>query len=385
MDRVLVSAGEASGDRYAAMLVRQLGSLRPGLAFYGCAGPEMRNAGVEAVVRAEDLSVVGLMEVVAHIPRIWAKYRRLLKRAREDPPRLAILTDSPDFNLRLAARLRRRGVPVVYLVAPQVWAWRKGRLKAMRRDLARLFCIFPFEEEFFRARGLAAEYIGHPLAGEFRATATREEFFQAHRLPPDRPLVVLLPGSRRGEAMRHLPPLLDAVDLIQARKPASFAWAAPAGFFTEVGKARAWPKFRERISGSSIQLIEGATWDALTHADLALAASGTVTVEAALAGTPMVTYYRVTGLSWLAGKFLVRVPFYSMVNLIAGRAVAPELMQNEVTGPRLAAEAMRLLGDGLARERMREELRDVAARLARREKPLQMAARRIEEEFLQER
>jgi lipid-A-disaccharide synthase len=352
---ILISAGEASGDLYASLLVPELRRLWPDARFFGCTGPRMRQAGVDTVVDSASLAVVGLLEVVAHIPRIYGEYRKLLAAVRRTRPDLAILTDSPDFHLRLARRLKASGVPVVYLVAPQAWAWRKGRIPMMRRTLDRLLCIFPFEEQFFCSHGVNATYIGHPLAGLVRPALSKADFLRKHRLPAERPLITVLPGSRRGEAARHLPYLLDAVDRLYREQAASFVLPASVTTGAEF--------FRERIGGSPIQVIEGETWDAMAHADLALAASGTVTIEAALLGTPMVTFYRVTTPSWVMGKFLVDIPFYSMVNLVAGRAVVPELMQSQMTGAGLAAEASRLLRDPAARESMRRDLAGVAARL----------------------
>lgn len=368
---ILVSAGEASGDLYAALLVEELRRTWPDARYFGCTGPRMRRAGVETVVDSSSLAVVGLVEVLAHIPRIYGEYRKLLAAARRDGADLAILTDSPDFHLRLARKLRSQGIPVVYLVAPQVWAWRRGRLRGMRRTIGHLLCIFPFEEEFFHGHGLAATYIGHPLAGLVKPSLSRAEFFRKHRLPMGRPLISVLPGSRRGEAARHLPPLLDAVERLYREQAASFilpaSATAGAGFF------------RDRIGAAPIQVIEGESWDAIAHADLALAASGTVTVEAALLGTPMVTFYKVTAASWLMGRMLVRVPFYSMVNLIAGRAVVPELMQSQLTGERLAAEAQRLLRDEDARAEMRAGLAEVAAKLTGPAGPMARASAIIQD------
>jgi len=368
---ILVSAGEASGDLYAALLVDELRRRWPEARFFGCTGPRMRKAGVETVVDAASLAVVGLVEVVSHIPRIYGEYRKLQAAARATRPDLAILTDSPDFHLRLARKLHDQGVPVAYLVAPQAWAWRKGRIPGMRRTLSHLLCIFPFEEEFFRAHGLPATYIGHPLAGLVRPNFTREEFFRKHRLPSGRPLISVMPGSRRGEASRHLPILLDAVDRLYSAQAASFI--LPASVTTGAGF------FRERVGRAPIQVIEGENWDAIAHADLALAASGTVTVEAALLGTPMVTFYKVTAASWLMGRMLVRVPFYSMVNLIAGRAVVPELMQSQMTGERLASEALRLLRDVAARDAMRADLAVVTRNLAGSAPPMARAAAIVQE------
>jgi lipid-A-disaccharide synthase len=357
MDRkILVSAGEASGDLYASLVVDQLRAARPDVEFFGCTGPRLRASGVRTVVDASRLAVVGLLEVVSHIPRIYGEYRRLLASARGERPALAILTDSPDFHLRLAARLKGMGIPVVYLVAPQAWAWRKGRTRQMRRTLEHLLCIFPFEEDFFRRQGVSATYIGHPMADVVRPSLTREQFFRKHGFDPSRPLVAVLPGSRRGEALRHLPPLLDAVRCLERERRMN--WVLPAS--VTAGAAF----FSEHVKGSPIRVIEGESWDAMAHADLALAASGTVTVEAALLGTPMVTYYKVTAPSWVAGKFLVDVPFYSMVNLIAGREIVPELMQSQMTGERIAAEARRLLDDGDAREKMKAGLAEVRAKLS---------------------
>jgi len=331
----------------------------------------MRESGVEPVIQAESLAVVGLMEVISHLPRIWRQYRTLLDAVRTRRPQLAILTDSPDFHLRIASKLKALNVPVVYLVAPQVWAWRKGRLPLMRRTIGRLLCIFPFEEDFFRSHGVRAWYIGHPLAGRVRPTLEKPEFFRKHRLAPSRQLVTVLPGSRKGEAARHLAALTEAVDRIYRAQATHFL--LPASETT--GAAF----FRERIGQSPIQVIEGESWDAIAHADVVLAASGTVTVEAALAGTPMVTFYKVNALSWLLGRLLVRVPFYSMVNLVAGRAVVPELMQSKMTGERLAANALWLLSDMAAREKMRSDLGEVARRLSGEGQAMAKAAALVEE------
>ena len=353
--KILVSAGEASGDLYAALVVDQMRRLHPDAEFFGCTGPRLRAAGVRTVVDAARLAVVGLLEVVHHIPRIYGQYRTLLRAAEQERPDVAVLTDSPDFHLRVARRLHRAGIPVVYLVAPQAWAWRRGRIREMRRTLRHLLCIFPFEQEFFRRVGVPATYIGHPLAGLVRPALTREEFFKKHRLAASRRTIVMLPGSRRGEAARHLPALADAGGRLYREHAVNLL--LPASVTTGADF------FRQRLGDSPIRVIEGESWDAMAHADLALAASGTVTIEGALLGTPMVTFYKVAPASWLAGKFLVDVPFYSMVNLIAGRAVVPELMQGQMTGESLAREANRVLADSPAREEMRAGLAAVRDKL----------------------
>jgi lipid-A-disaccharide synthase len=353
---ILVSAGEASGDYYAAELVAELRRRWPDCSFFGCAGPHLRQAGVDPVIRSEDLSVVGIVEVVGHLPRIWRRFRELIDAAAQRKPDLAILTDSPDFHLRVARKLKRLGIPVIYLIAPQVWAWRKGRVKTMRRVIDRLLCIFPFEEAFFRQHGVPVTYIGHPLATRVRPALSREDFFRKHKLAEDRPLVTMLPGSRRSEALRHVPELVRAAGILGKERPLSFVLPASPTCGAEF--------FAQPLAGSPIQAIDGEAWDALAWCDVALAASGTVTVEAALLGAPMITFYRVTGVSWALGKLLVDVPFYSMVNLIAGKQVVQELMQNEMTGERLAAETALLLDNAANRAKMKEELARVSALLA---------------------
>lgn len=372
--KVLISAGEASGDLYAAGLVDALRRRRPDLQFFGCAGPRMQKAGVRPVVDAHSLAVVGLVEVVAHIPRIYGEYRKLLRAARVERPEVAILTDSPDFHLRAARKLKKLGIPVFYLVAPQVWAWRKGRLPVIRRSIDRLLCIFPFEPEFFARHGIDAVYIGHPLTRLIQPSAGRAELRRNLGIPDGTPLVALLPGSRTGEAARHLPTLLETVERLARaiNPPPRFILAVPPGTIPPGSN------FRERISAASIQLLEAKTWDVLVCADVALAASGTVTIEACLLGTPMVTFYRVNQLSWWMGKALVRVPYYSMVNLVAGRKIVPELIQDQMTPEALARETLALLESEAKRENMRRELAQVAQQLSGADNPLDVAAALVE-------
>lgn len=369
----LVSAGETSGDLYASGVVARLSALDRSAEFYGCAGPKLQAAGVQPIIDSADLAVVGLAEVVAHLPRIYGRFRELVRYAESHRPDAAILTDYPDFNLRLARRLKRLKVPVFYLVAPQVWAWRQGRVKTIRQVVDKLFCLFPFEEAWFRERGVDAAYIGHPLAGLVHPALSRKQFLERHNLPASEKLVTLLPGSRTGEARRHLPILLDAIALLRRRFAFSAVLAVPKDFRT----AEAFRGFRERIQAQSIQVVENETWDSIGHADVALAASGTVTIEAAVLGTPMVTFYRVTPLSWYGGRHLVKVPFFSMVNLIAGRQIVPELIQNDMTAAKIAAAAEELLSDSSRSHRMRTDLSEVRRLLAGEADPLASAAEMI--------
>jgi lipid-A-disaccharide synthase len=390
--RILVSAGEASGDLYASRLVEALKLRLPDAEFFGCAGPRMQAAGVRPVVDQRSLAVVGIVEVLSHIPRIYGEFRKLVRAAREERPALAILADSPDFHLRLARKLHCQGIPVVYLIAPQAWAWRRGRVRTMRRTLQQLLCIFPFEEPFFREHGVNATFIGHPLARLVKPSLTREEFCAKFGLSPEDRLVVLLPGSRHGEAARHIPYLLETVERIRgaagdssnrtsdsvravnasAGTDLSFILALPGGFGVE--KCSFW----EPVRAASIQVIEGHTWDCLAQAHLALAASGTVTIEAAMLGAPMVTFYRVNALSWYLGRWMVSAPFLSMVNLVAGRKIAAELIQHEMTAERIAEEALRLLENEEARRKMKADLAQVKSRLSSQRDPMEVAAECIE-------
>lgn len=332
----------------------------------------MGAAGVRADVDSESLSVVGLLEVVRHLPRIHGEYRKLLAAAEREQPVAAVLTDSSGFHLRVAPKLKALGVEVFYLVAPQAWAWREGRVRVLRRNVKELHCIFPFEEEWFRSRGVPAYYIGHPLAGMVEPRWNRQKFFERHGLPADRPLVTLCPGSRRGEVFRHLPVLAGAVERIRARMKVTVLLAVPGSASWTGDRA-----VREFVRQTGSTRVEGETWDAMAHADLTMPASGTVTIEAALLGAPMVTYYRVSPLTYWIGRPLVKTPYFSMVNLVAGRRVVEELIQQQCTADELARAALALLGDESAKVRMRADLAAVAALLRTDHDPLDQSAARI--------
>ncbi|MBA3976193.1 MAG: lipid-A-disaccharide synthase [Candidatus Solibacter sp.] len=368
-----MSAGESSGDRYAAALAHALRALLGDVELFGCAGQQMTAAGVRPVVDMASLAVAGIVEVLRHIPRIYGEYRKLIAEAERLRPAAAILTDSPDFHLRVASRLHRLGIPVFYLVAPQAWAWREGRVKQLQRNVKELYCIFPFEEKFFRQRGVEAFYIGHPLSRLVRPSLTRRDFFAKHGIPEDRPLITLCPGSRTSEAGRHLPALADAISRIRTARECTFLLATPEDTARRFGP----DYFTPFLQSTGARLISGETWDALAHAGVALPASGTVTIETALLGTPMVTYYKVTQATWILGRPLVNVPFYSMVNLVAQSPVVPELIQNDMTGERIAAETATLLDSPQSRQRMIDSLARVSASLATAHDPIDCAAARI--------
>ena len=352
---ILLSAGEASGDMYAARLAAALRQ-RASVELFGMGGPAMRAAGVEIVTEQSEVAVVGITEVLRRLPSLLRAMRRLVAESARRKPALAILTDFPGFHLRLARKLLPQGVRNVYFICPQFWAWRPWRVRILRRRFALGLCIFPFEEKFFGDAGFPVKFIGHPLAGEVRAGRSREEFCRDTGLDPGRAIVTLLPGSRPGEIARHMPVLHEACARIAKETPAQFVLAAAPGISEEMLR-RGWP------AGVPVHVAGGQTYDALAAADVAIVSSGTATVETALLDTPMVVVYRVSALTALLAKPLVRTPFFSMVNLIAGRKIVPELIQKDFTAERLADEALRLLGSEAARAGQRRGLAEVRERL----------------------
>ena len=352
---ILISAGEASGDMYAARLAAAL-QQRVSVSLFGMGGPKMSAAGVDLVVNSSDVAVVGFTEILRHLPNLLRAMRRLVSEARRRQPPIAIFVDFPSFHLRLARKLRRVGVRNIYFVAPQFWAWRPWRVRPMRRRFEQALCIFPFEEEFFRRRAMPAKFVGHPLVGEVRAQTPRAEFFRAHSLDPARPLVALLPGSRSSELGHHLPILLDACRMLRKQRNAQFVLATAPGLDGKSLRA-ALPVDLQ------IRVLHSETYDALAAADVAVVSSGTATIETALLDTPMVVVYRLSLLTALLAGPLVRTPFYSMVNLMAGRGIVPELVQHDFTAERVAAEVSRLLDSPAARDEMRRGFAEVRARL----------------------
>jgi lipid-A-disaccharide synthase len=350
--RLLVSSGEASGELYAAELLRHLRRSRPDVSAFGLGGDALASQGAELVAHVRELAVVGLLEVVSHLPRLRAVFRAVLAEAERRRPELAVLVDYPDFNLRLARALRRRGIPVVYYVSPQVWAWRRGRIRTIRATARRVLVIFPFEEAIYREAGVPVRFVGHPLVDLVARPADPGRVVREHGLDAQRPVVAVLPGSRAKEIAHNLPPLAGAVRRLAARpdRPQFLLALAP-----HVDEA----PLKAALGDLPVALVRGRAHEVLASARVALVASGTATVEAALLGAPMVVVYRVSAATYLLGRPLVRVPHYAMVNLIAGRRVVAELIQGDFTEERVALEAARLLDDDTARARMLEDLAEV--------------------------
>ena len=361
MTRILISCGEASGDLYAGALVTELRRLSPGVRCFGFGGDRLREAGADLVGDYHGLTVTGLVEAQRVIPRSWRMLRRLVDAAIAERPAVLVVIDFPDFNFRLGRALHARGIPVVYYVSPQLWAWRPGRLASLKAFATRVLVIFPFEAPIYEAAGVPVEFVGHPLVDLIPATTPRADLLGALGLRPDAPTFALLPGSRPNELRAILPDLAAAARLIARRVPhAQFVVArAPRldqALFDPVGPAAF-------AGGPPLAIVEGRTDDVLAAADVVLTASGTATIQAALHGRPMVIVYRLSALTYLLGRRFVSVDTFGMPNLVAGRRVAPELIQDGFTPETVADEAVSLLTDVPRADAMRSAWRDVRARL----------------------
>jgi lipid-A-disaccharide synthase len=366
--RILISAGEASGDMYGAQLIEALQRRDAALKFFGAGGERMRDAGCEIVVDAKDLAVVGITEILSRLPKILGLYKNLIRAADEKCPALAVVIDAPAFNWRVARQMRRRGIPVVYYVCPQFWAWRQGRVKLLRKYVDKALVIFPFEEKFYRDRGVDATFVGHPLADLPAPVISRAAYAAENKLDAAKTWITLMPGSRRKEVRMNLPTILEAADrLAQDSVVGAYEFLLPvartleSSFLTELiagpTETRQAPSLQRNIR------LVPESLPALHHSRAAIVASGTATVEAAIMGTPFVMVYRVSALTYALGKPRVKVPYFAMVNLIAEEEVVPELVQHKFTAENIVAEMNKIIPDGAPRTRMIERLAKVKARL----------------------
>jgi lipid-A-disaccharide synthase len=356
--KLMIVAGEPSGDAHAAALVKALRE-RSELDFFGATGPLMREAGVETIVNSDELAIMGILEVSRVFSKFISAFRKLKAAAIERSPDAVVLVDWPEFNLRLASALHRRGLKVIYYISPQLWAWRPGRVRKIERDVDLLLSILPFEVEWYQAHNVDhVKFVGHPLSGEVNARYGREEFCRLNDLDPSRPIVSFLPGSRIKELQRILPPMLDAIVLLRRSHPKiqPVVVVAPSRTAAEAAE------IVSRHASGSVKLIEQQTREALAASAVAAIASGTATLEAALLETPTVIVYKESQINWHTLGRLITVPHYGLVNLVAGREIATELMQNQLTGENLASKLSELL-DPDANKQMRETLREVAHKL----------------------
>jgi lipid-A-disaccharide synthase len=373
--RILISAGEASGEMYGAKLIEALHRIDRSLEFFGVGGENMRAAGCDTVVDAKDLSVVGITEILSHLPKIWGLFHKLIAETDKRKPDLAIVIDSPAFNWRVARQMKKRGIPVVYYVCPQFWAWRQGRVRLLRKYVDKALVIFPFEEKFYRDRGVDAEFVGHPLAELPRPGISRDAYAAQYGLDVAKAWITLMPGSRVKEVRMNLPGILaaartlgDGYDFLLPVAPTldsdfiSRLTQLSGNIQIRGGAGGGTRPYTSSSAAGSVHLVTGAL-TALANSRAGIIASGTATVEAAMMETPFVMVYRVTPLTYLLGRSTVKVPHFAMVNLIAGEEVVPELVQKDFTAERVAVEMKRIIPDGASREKMLAGLRRVRSLL----------------------
>ena len=353
----MLSCGEASGDLYAGALVEALRRHEPDVEVFGLASDRFAAAGGRLVADFHGLSVTGLTEALSVVPRSLKMIRRLTEVAKRDRPQALILIDYPDFNFSLMRRIKRLGIPIVYYVSPQIWAWRSGRIRQMKRCVDRVLPIFPFEAAIYEKEKIDVRFVGHPLVDLAKPGSTREEFLKKLRLDPSKPVLALLPGSRRNELERLAPVIAEALPLITAQVPGVQCVVARApnlddGLFEPFG-----------LSQIAIRIADAQTDDVLNASDAVITASGTATVQTALHGKPMVVLYKLSPMTYRLGLPMARVSMYAMVNLIAGERVVVELIQDACTADAVANEAVRLLNDRGYRAKMIAALDDVKRQL----------------------
>lgn len=354
----MIVAGEASGDLHGAGLVREALRLDPTLSFFGIGGPRMREAGVETLVDSSEMAVVGIVEVLAHIGVISRAFMTLRRVIVSNPPDLLILIDYPDFNMLLARVARRHGVKVLYYISPQVWAWRTGRVKTIGRLVDRMAVVFPFEVPFYERAGVPVSFVGHPLADRVRPTMGRDEALASFGLDPGRRVVGLFPGSRRGEIAKLFPVILESAQLLRERYPGIQFILPLASSLTDGDIA---PQLE--ASGLDVTVARDRVYDVMQVCDAIITVSGTVTLEIALMGVPMVIIYKVSPLTYQVGKRLIRVDHIGICNIVAGTRVVPELIQDEASADRIAAEIGRYLDDSSYAEKTRAGLAMVKEKL----------------------
>ncbi|MGB9713018.1 MAG: lipid-A-disaccharide synthase [Dissulfurimicrobium sp.] len=359
---IFIIAGEASGDLHGSGLIRAIKAKLPDCKIAGIGGPKMVDAGLDAIFPSSRLAVVGLAEIFAHTWPILSAFYKTRVYLKKERPDLLILIDYPEFNLLMAGYAKGLGIPVFYYISPQVWAWRQGRVRRLKRSIDEMAVILPFEEDFFSRYGLKVRFVGHPLLDSVKVQSSKEEFCRSNSLSIGSSTVGLLPGSRHGEVQRIFPVMADAACLISRLRP-SVQFVAAVAPSIDIQLMKDMARACAGRDGPDIRLIQGRTYDVMAASNLVIAASGTVTLEAAILGVPLIVTYKVSPLSYHLGRHLIKVPYASLVNLVAGRMVAPEFLQNDATPEAIANEALAILGDDARRERMVQDLAIVTGRL----------------------
>jgi lipid-A-disaccharide synthase len=371
--KIFLSAGEASGEHYGASLIPAIRRHVPDAEFFGLGGQRMEALGFRRVVRAEDVAVMGITEVILHMPRIYGEYRKLKASIRQERPDLAILIDFPDVNLSLARHLKRAGVPVLYFVSPQLWAWKKYRIRDVQRYVDQMLVIFPFEEKFYRERGVQATFVGHPLADLPLPEISRDAFARENHLDPSKQWIGLLPGSRAKEVRLNLPEMVKAAQILQHSNDYEFLLPL-APTLTDPQRVEIQTMLRGNAPKVTITHDARAT---LHNARASIVASGTATVEAALIGSPFLVVYRVSPVTYAVAQRVVNVPHVAMVNLIAGRRAIPELIQRDFTAENLVSHLQPLLNDETARSEMQTTLCQISDMLRAKGSPGDAAIDRV--------
>lgn len=360
--KIMIVTGEASGDLHGANLVKALRAKNPRLQFYGMGGAELAAVGVEILYDAAKVSVVGVFEVFSHLKDIWLAQRILRRRLVDDAPALLILIDLPDFNLLLAKKAKKLGIPVFYYISPQLWAWRSGRVKTIKARVDKLGVILPFEEEFFKKRGVEAQYVGHPLVDTVKTSAKREEFYRLHGIVPGTPCIGLFPGSRKREVSSLLPIFFRAAEILQHNSPEKIIFFIPRA--STIGKeqfsAAGLHSYQQQLD---IRIIEEERYNMMAACDAVVTASGTVTLELAILEVPMIVVYKLAPLTYQLGKLLVKIDFFSLVNLIAGYEAVPELLQRAVTAEKISAELTAIMTLPARKQQIQQALQEVRNKL----------------------
>ena len=360
----MIVTGEASGDLHGANLVRALQQKDQKLEFYGMGGPDLHSSGVDILFDADKVSVVGIVEVFSHLGDIIKAQKTLRKKLVSEPPDVLILIDLPDFNLLLAKKAKKLGIPVFYYICPQVWAWRSGRINTLKHRADRFGVILPFEEHYFKERGLDATYVGHPLLDSVNKTKTRSQFFAEHNISLDTKIVGLLPGSRKREVSSLLPIFLEAAEKLQTAVNGKLVFVIPKASAIDITIFK--KAGIDLCKSIDVRLIEDDRYNVMAACDCVVAASGTVTLELALLKVPMVVTYKLSCVTYLLAKNLVKLDYFSLVNLIAGFEAVPELLQEEVEAQTISSELALLLNAHSRNKAMRDALELVNNRLGRR-------------------
>lgn len=371
MDSILIVAGENSGEQYGADLVHQFKKLHPSLSFFGIGGKHMGREGVNLLFPVEELAVVGVFEIISHLPRIKKIFNKIKREIKRQKPSAAVLIDSPDFNLRLAKKLKKLSIPVLYYISPTVWAWRKGRLKTIKKTVDKMMLIFPFEEKIYEDYGIPAVYVGHPLKERVKTSLTKDEFLEKHGLSAQKKLISLLPGSRRSELKYHLPVLVEALERIKNEWDTQFVLLLAENLEKNFLLSLIPPWLK------GLKILDEDHYEAIASSDLVLSACGTANLEAALLETPLISFYRISPLTYFFGHRLATIKNFSIVNILAGERIIPELIQRDFTPQNILEETKKIFDSEEQRSEMIAEFRRIKKILGEKTAP-QNAAQELE-------